>query len=196
MALKFPDIFEHNNSDLPIVDSSNLLGGHFSVADTAARDAIPIGKRRVRMLVSYNSGAVEETKKFLGSTVADVDWENESNWLNIPGGITYNSTAAGLPSTTGAGDVDFARVNDYYSETAITNDVLWGLTNIVVDKVRSVDVKVSTFSVTLVEAGVTFKGSVDSGGIVQGLDNTKSNLIMIWAETATIMWVKAINNEA
>ncbi len=108
----------------------------------------------------------------------------------------YKTAASGLPSTSGAGDISFSRANDYYSETAITANVTWGLTNIAVDKLMSVDMKVSTFSVTLVESGITFKGAVNGSGVVQGLDTTKSNLISIWAETATLMWVTVILNEA
>lgn len=106
------------------------------------------------------------------------------------------TAASGLPSTTGAGDIDMSRVNDYYSETAITANVTWGLTNIVADKVSSVDMKTGVFSVTLVQSGVTFKGAVNGSGVVQGLDATKSNLISLWAQTATIIWVTVILNEA
>ena len=94
----------------------------------------------------------------------------------------------------GAGDIDMSRANDYYSESAITGDVTWGLTNIVIDKAVSIDVKAGGNAVNLVQAGVTFKGAVIAG-VVQGLDASESNLIAIWAQTATIMWVTVILNE-
>ena len=106
----------------------------------------------------------------------------------------YKTAASGLPSTTGAGDIDFARTNDYYSETAITAAVTWGLVNIAVDKVVSIDVKIGAYGITLTEAGITFKGAVIAG-VVQDLDVTESNLVMLWAETATIIWVSVIKNQ-
>lgn len=216
MPLTYPDSLEHKNTDNPIVSSLNVQGGHHEVNDVSARNTIPIKKRRIRMMVSYNDGTTEVTKKFVGATVDNTTWSNESNWQAVGSGATgsyvfqngllenpagvvefnYNSAASGLPSTSGAGDIDFDRGNDYYSETAITGNVTWGLANIEIDKLKSVDVKVDSNSVTLVEAGVIFKGAVDSGGIVQGLDATKSNLIMIWAETDTVMWVNVIVNQA
>ena len=214
-SLKFPDILEHKNSELPITSSLNTLGGHHGVADVTARNAIPIGKRRIRMLVSYNDGVAEVTKKFVGSAVDDINWSSEGNWQIVDNGgvgsytfqngvvedpvgvveFDYNSAASGLPSTSGAGDIDFGRGSDYYSETAITAPVTWGLDNVGVDKLMSIDMKVSTHSVTLSEGGVTFKGAVNGSGVVQGLDTTKSNLIMIWAETATVMWVNVLVNQ-
>lgn len=109
---------------------------------------------------------------------------------------SLKTAASGLPSTSGAGNIDMNRANDYYSETAITAAVTWGLTNIGIDKVSAIDVKVSTYSITLAQSGITFKGTINSSGVVQDLDVSKSNLIMLWAETSTIIWVSILKNEA
>lgn len=132
-----------------------------------------------------------------GFATLNMTFVNFLAWLNTNLSFKkYNSAASGLPSTTGAGDIDMERVNDYYSETAITANVIWGLTNIVIDKTMSVDVKVASNTITLIESGITFKGAVDSGGVVQGLDSTKSNLLSLWAETGSVVWVTVIYNEA
>ena len=130
----------------------------------------------------------------LNTTHRGSDGKNHSDVVLNNAKPGYNTAASGLPSTSGAGNIDMSRANDYYSETAITGDVTWGLTNIVIDKTVSIDVKADGNAINLVQAGVTFKGAVIAG-VVQGLDASESNLIAIWAQTATIMWVTVILNE-
>ena len=93
MSIKKPDILEHKNSNYPIVSSLNALGGHHEVADTTARNSIPIERRRLRMLVSYNDGSSEITKKFTGGAVDDVTWSNESSWITLTDKVYVDSIA-------------------------------------------------------------------------------------------------------
>ncbi len=84
--LRFSDILEHNNSNYAIVDANNAVGGHHQVSNKAARNAIPEDKRAVRMLVSYEDGGENFTKKFIGASVIDAVWTDDLNWLDMATG--------------------------------------------------------------------------------------------------------------
>ena len=194
----------NNTSYTKITDFTDELNRLYALGNGSTEDSYIILKELIDYIISQggaggdmtkavydseNDGVVNDSRLINGDTVAN-DSAVQSNTAK-PG---YNTAASGLPSTNGAGDIDMSRVNDYYSETAITGDVTWGLTNIVIDKAISIDVKADSNVINLVQAGVTFKGAIIAG-VVQGLDASESNLIAIWAQTATIMWVTVILNE-
>lgn len=97
--------------------------------------------------------------------------------------------ASGLPSTT----IDFARVNDYYSETAITGDVMWGFSNIEIGKIRLIDVKTDGYDIMFYESGITIKGNI-TNRILNGMSPTHSNLISVQFITADLVWIKLLSN--
>ena len=86
MSLKRPDIITHKNSKFAVVDIEDVRGGCMPVAIEAARNAIPLDKRKLRMIVSYNDGSSEVTKKFLGTDTTDLYWTNNSFWFDLVGG--------------------------------------------------------------------------------------------------------------
>lgn len=90
MALFYPDILKHNNSNYAIIDNTEVRGGAQSVTDKATRNLIPLDKRTLAMLVSYKDGAANVTKRFDGLTTANVDWTSDANWSDVvPIGINY-----------------------------------------------------------------------------------------------------------
>lgn len=86
MSLKKPDILRHKNNNYALIDIEDVRGGCMPVANEAARNNIPLDKRKVRMIVSYNDGTQEVTKKYLGVNVEDANWINNSNWYDLVGG--------------------------------------------------------------------------------------------------------------
>lgn len=92
MALLYPDILQHNNPALPLMDDAQLGGGMRVVDDIAARDAIPVAKRKIGALVSYYANAEWHTHRFEGTNTSDGQWTTESNWLEI---LTASGSIAG-----------------------------------------------------------------------------------------------------
>jgi len=73
-------MLRNNNPALPLMDDSQLAGGFMVVANEAARNAIPLAKRKIGMLVSWTDVTIL-TKNFVGATTADGDWTNNANWV-------------------------------------------------------------------------------------------------------------------
>lgn len=84
MAIKFPDILEHNNSFRPLIDDGFISGGAKSVVDKTARNAIPIYKRKRGTLVSYLDGLSYVTQRYSLDDVSDSNWTNDANWDSLP----------------------------------------------------------------------------------------------------------------
>jgi hypothetical protein len=83
MALLYPDILEHNNPANPLMDDGQLKGSGRIVADKTARNNIPIAKRKVGALVNWTEGSQIIVKKYVGTDVTDVNWQNDANWGDI-----------------------------------------------------------------------------------------------------------------
>jgi hypothetical protein len=94
MSIKWPDILRHKNSNFALVDIEDVRGGCTPVANETERNNIPIDKRKLRMIVSYNDGSQEVTKKYLGTDVDDFNWINNSNWVDLVGGGGVSYTFA------------------------------------------------------------------------------------------------------
>ena len=80
MPIEFPDKLQRDDQTKPLTEQSEIQGGALGVANVAARDAIPEAKRALRMVVSYNDGVNNITKRYDGADVLDANWTNESNW--------------------------------------------------------------------------------------------------------------------
>lgn len=78
MALKFPDILEHNNSNLPLVDITELKGNSYPINTLAETGSIPSGKRKVGAIVFITSS--QEFYGFYGQNTSSGDWNSTSNW--------------------------------------------------------------------------------------------------------------------
>ncbi len=177
-----------NNGFFDVLVVNNALN-YIDITNTLGIEELSDSPCHIQELIFEDKNFTTKDKKVYRA------YENR-NTYKLVRNLDYKPDADGLPSTAGVGTIDFNRINDYYSEIPLAGNVTWGLTNIKPNLLQSIDVKVSTYSVTLAQTGVIFKGAVNSSGIVQGLDETKSNLISIWAEASTVMWVTVINNEA
>ncbi len=80
MAVKYPDILEHNNSTKALLDDSQLRGAAIAVADATARNTISEDKRKQGMIVTYVSGSDMITKRYTNSNIGDTAWTTEANW--------------------------------------------------------------------------------------------------------------------
>lgn len=131
MALFYPDILRHNNSNYAIIDNTEVRGGAQSVTDKATRNLIPLDKRTLAMLVSYKDGAANVTKRFDGLTTADVNWTSDANWSDVvPIGINYataNNAFTGNNSFAGTsifnGAVTFNSIIEVPTPTFLTHAV-------------------------------------------------------------------------
>jgi len=82
MALKYPDILEHNNPDYPLVDIVSLKGVTIplgSLSETSSN--IPSAKRNPGIIV-FVTGS-QEFYGYKGQDATDSNWNNPSNWEEI-----------------------------------------------------------------------------------------------------------------
>lgn len=101
MAIKQPDILEHNNSSLPIVDQQNVKGGYYTVDTILERNAIPIAKRGNMLVHAIDEGLFRYVKK---NDFSDSEWIKTVNWK--PAGESIQDTDS-LPE---------GALNKYYPE--------------------------------------------------------------------------------
>ena len=97
MAIKFPDILEHNNPVLPLVDITSLKGVAYPLDDINDTGSIPSAKRKVGTIVFATGSA--EFYGFKGTATASVDWENPANWEVLGSG---GGGGAGIFALTGS----------------------------------------------------------------------------------------------
>lgn len=104
MAIFYPDILEHNNSNFALVDATQLRGNAYPLANLADTGSIPSDKRQVGTVV-FASGS----GKYYGFTGDDVaNWDTPSNWsefvLSGAGGTNLSGTFSGSFSGSFQGD--------------------------------------------------------------------------------------------
>jgi hypothetical protein len=96
MALLYPDNLTHQNSNYPLIKSSDLtVQGYFHVADLTARGAIPILKRLEGSLCVVGI----ELYKYNHTSTADIDWQQIENWTIVGGGLPELTKLANRLST-------------------------------------------------------------------------------------------------
>ena len=82
MAIYYPDILEHNNSNYPLLDPTFLKGTAYPLASISTTGSIPADKRNVGMIV-FDSGS----GKFYGYKGSNVsNWATASNWIEFGSG--------------------------------------------------------------------------------------------------------------
>jgi hypothetical protein len=84
--IEFPENIEHADADLALVDYHQLRGTHWYAVDVASRDAIPIDKRSLGMLVTVGNGPSNITYRYDGVNVQEANWVNIVNWTNLGAG--------------------------------------------------------------------------------------------------------------
>ena len=90
MALKYPDILEHNNPNLPLVDITSLKGVSIpinSLSETGS--SIPSAKRNPGAIV-FVTGS-QEFYGYKGQDATDSNWLNPSNWELLGSGASVNT---------------------------------------------------------------------------------------------------------
>lgn len=112
MALYYPDNLEHNNPNYALAEDIQFRGGATSVLDLAERNAIPLDKRKLYAIVSYNDSGVK-TKRYDGLSVDDIDWQNDSNWSSIGDGGGFSFGLENQIPTTNSTSNDFDYTQDF-----------------------------------------------------------------------------------
>lgn len=88
MAIYYPDILEHNNSNYPLLDPTFLKGTAYPLASISTTGSIPADKRNVGMIV-FDSGS----GKFYGYKGSNVsNWATASNWIEFGSGSGAGET--------------------------------------------------------------------------------------------------------
>ena len=86
MALYYPNILEHSNPNLPLIDDSQLMGGAVVVDSKADRNAIPFAKRKQFTIASYSDLGAGTTMRYKSTDLGDAAWATDTNWELIGGG--------------------------------------------------------------------------------------------------------------
>tara|TARA_Y100000114_G_scaffold93699_1_gene87073 strand:+ start:1479 stop:3305 length:1827 start_codon:yes stop_codon:yes gene_type:complete len=131
MALKYPDILEHNNPNLPLVDITSLKGVAYPLGALINTGSIPSAKRNPGTIVFITSSG--EFFGYIGDDAAN--WDTPTNWEPLGSGTggsgifeqtgsffatTNNLQITGSLTTTGS--VNLALET---SSTAIDNVMLY-----------------------------------------------------------------------
>jgi hypothetical protein len=77
--MKIAEEIQNYDSSKALVDESQIRGGKVTVADTTARDNIPLDKRKIGMFVTIGTA----TKRYSGTDVTNTNWTNANNWFSI-----------------------------------------------------------------------------------------------------------------
>ncbi|CAB4142946.1 hypothetical protein UFOVP449_94 [uncultured Caudovirales phage] len=100
MALKFPDILQHNNTNYAIVDANQVRGTAFTLSNLSQTgSSIPDDKRSTGIIVFV----VSEQKYYgyFGATTSSNDWNNSVNWKQLADG--QNAASLGVITTGSVG---------------------------------------------------------------------------------------------
>lgn len=97
MALKYPDILEHNNPNYPLVDIVSLKGVTIPLGSLSQTGSnIPPAKRNPGIIVFVTSSG--EFYGYKGQDVTNSNWDNPSNWEEIGSGGGGGTPATPLNS--------------------------------------------------------------------------------------------------
>lgn len=150
MALKFPDILEHNNSNLPLVDVTEMRGNTYPIGTLSQTGSIPESKRKIGAIVFVSSS--QEFYGYYGQTSASGDWNTASNWRSL----AATATSASFATT--------AATASYVPASAVVGLNLSSITNNTVT--ASVSTGANAF--TLISGSTTLL-NVTKEGVISGL---------------------------
>jgi hypothetical protein len=98
MAIKFPDILQHNNSAYALMNATELRGTSYPLAQLTDVSTIPEDKRALGTIVFLST--TQEYYGYYGTTTTAGDWTNTTtNWKALASGI---SSLAGYITTGSA----------------------------------------------------------------------------------------------
>lgn len=98
MALKFPDILQHNNSNYALIDSSQVRGTAYGITNLSDTGSIPSDKRNTGIIVFVSSE--QKYYGYYGTTIGSTDWNNTDNWKPLADGD--NAISLGVITTGSA----------------------------------------------------------------------------------------------
>jgi hypothetical protein len=99
MALKFPDILQHNNTSYALIDSSQVRGTAYSITNLNDTGSIPSDKRNVGIIVFVSSE--QKYYGYYGATSNTTDWDNTNNWRPLADGDNAISLGAIVTGSSG-----------------------------------------------------------------------------------------------
>ena len=178
MALKFPDILEHNNSNLPLVDVTEMRGNTYPIGTLSQTGSIPESKRKIGAIVFVSSS--QEFYGYYGQTSASGDWNTASNWRSL----AATATSASFATT--------AATASYVPASAVVGLNLNSITSGSVT--ASVDIASTAFSIvsssnTLLDVSKDGAVTINSTNDVDGLTINGSALGAIRLKTpSTLGW--------
>ena len=120
MALNYPDILQHNNSNYALLDASQLRGNAYVIGSLIQTGSIPEDKRNPGSIL-FATGS-QQFYGFYGTSSAD--WNITTNWKLLSsgggGGGTVFTGTTGVSTTSTLFTVDPANYRaiyvDYYLE--------------------------------------------------------------------------------
>ena len=145
MALKFPDILEHNNPANPLVDITELRGNSYPIGELSETGSIPTNKRNLGAIVFASSS--QEFYGFYGETTSSSDWDDTSNWKTLS---TFTGSYSGSFSGSFSGSY-FGDGSNLTGIDAAINSYTNPANNRIITSVDS--------STVNAEANLTFDGS-------------------------------------
>lgn len=89
MALKFPDILQHNNPNKSLADITQLRGTTYPIGQLSETGSIPIDKRKIGQII-FVSGS-QQFYGYYGQTTSSADWNDSANWQSLAAGATVNT---------------------------------------------------------------------------------------------------------
>jgi len=112
MALNYPDILQHNNSNYALLDASQLRGNAYVINSLSATGSVPSDKRNPGSII-FATGS-QQFYGFYGTSSAD--WNITTNWklLSSGGGGTVFSGTTGVSTSSTLFTVDPATYRTIY----------------------------------------------------------------------------------
>ena len=98
MAIKYPDILEHNNPNFPLVDITSLKGVAYPLGNLSETGSIPTAKRNPGTIVFLTSS--QEFYGYKGQTQGD--WDTTTNWEVLGSGQGSGFPFSGSAVITGS----------------------------------------------------------------------------------------------
>lgn len=147
MALKFPDILEHNNPANPLVDITELRGNSYPIGELDETGSIPSNKRNLGAIVFASSS--QEFYGFYGATTESADWDDTDNWRTLStftGNYTGSFTGSFIGDGSGLTGLPAAAITSYTNPTS--NGIITSVDSSTVNAEANLTFDGSTLTVT------------------------------------------------
>lgn len=190
MALKFPDILQHNNTNYALIDSSQVRGTAYSITNLSDTGSIPNDKRNLGIIVFVSSE--QKYYAYYGTTTNISDWNNTTNWqplaagqsavslgVIVTGSVGVNQTILGSLTINGGliGTASFSSqsISSSYALTASNTPNAIVTASVLVNTITFTKGDSSSFTITVntgSNSAVSFLGGITNGQILYNNSNT------------------------